>query len=177
MDAAMPVLNGIEATRQIITAVPQSKITALSMHNDKRYILEMLKAGASGYMLKECAYEELVGTIRTVLDNRTYLSPSVNEIVINDYRLQLQRDKESTFAVLTSREREILQLLAEGSRTSHMAEQLHVSPKTIETHRQNIMAKLNITKTLQTGPQIQQPVLTRTRVFKQNTVTKPHFLS
>jgi hypothetical protein len=94
MDAAMPVLNGIEATRQIITAVPQSKITALSMHNDKRYILEMLKAGASGYMLKECAYEELVGTIRTVLDNRTYLSPSVNEIVINDYRPGRKRQEK-----------------------------------------------------------------------------------
>lgn len=144
MDIAMPDLNGMEATRQIIAAVPHCKVIALSMHADKLYIMEMLKAGASGYMLKDCAYEELVLAIHTVLKNRTYLSPAVAETVIDAYRLQLQQDKESAFSILTSREREVLQLLAEGSSTGHMATELHLSVKTIETHRQNIMAKLNI---------------------------------
>jgi DNA-binding NarL/FixJ family response regulator len=144
MDIAMPDLNGIEATRQVIAAVPQCKVIALSMHADKRYVMEMLKAGASGYLLKDCAYEELIRAIHTVLANKTYLSPSVAEIVIGDYLQQLQKNDGSAFCVLTAREREILQLLAEGNSTAHIATRLHLSVKTIETHRQHIMGKLNI---------------------------------
>jgi len=144
MDIAMPGLNGIEATRQIIASAPQIKVIALSMHADKRYIMEMLKAGASGYLLKDSAFEELAGAIRTALKNKTYLSPPVSEIVIGDYVQQLQKSNGSVFSVLAAREREVLQLLAEGSSTAKIADQLHVSVKTVETHRQHIMEKLNI---------------------------------
>lgn len=144
MDIAMPELNGIEATRQVIAAVPQCKVIALSMHADKRYVTEMLKAGASGYLLKDCAYEELIRAIHAVLANKTYLSPSISEIVIGEYLQQLQKNDGSAFSVLTAKEREVLQLLAEGISTAHIAAKLHLSVKTIETHRQHIMGKLKI---------------------------------
>jgi two-component system response regulator NreC len=144
MDIAMPGLNGIEATRQIIAAAPQCKVIALSMHADKRYITEMLKAGASGYLLKDSAFEDLAGAIRTALKNKTFLSPAVSEIVIGDYVQQLQKSNGSAFSVLAAREREVLQLLAEGNSTAQIADRLHISVKTVETHRQHIMEKLNI---------------------------------
>jgi DNA-binding NarL/FixJ family response regulator len=144
MDIAMPVLNGIEATRQIIAAAPQCKVIALSMHADKRYIMEMLKAGASGYLLKDSAFEELACAIRTALNNKTYLSPPVSEVVIGDYVQQLNKSDGSVFSVLSAREREVLQLLAEGSSTAQIADRLHLSVKTVETYRQHIMEKLNI---------------------------------
>ncbi|MCM2358425.1 MAG: response regulator transcription factor [Geobacteraceae bacterium] len=144
MDIAMPELNGIEAARQIIAAVPGCKVIALSMHADKRYVMEMLKAGASGYLLKDSAFEELAHAIRTALDNRTYLSPQVSELVIGDYVQQLQKGNGSAFSVLSPREREVLQLLAEGNSTAQIAAGLHVSVKTVETYRQHIMEKLNI---------------------------------
>lgn len=144
MDIAMPELNGIEAARQIIAAVPGCKVIALSMHADKRYVMEMLKAGASGYLLKDSAFEELARAIRTALDNRTYLSPQVSELVIGDYVQQLQKGNGSAFSVLSPREREVLQLLAEGNSTAQIAVGLHVSVKTVETYRQHIMEKLNI---------------------------------
>jgi DNA-binding NarL/FixJ family response regulator len=144
MDIAMPVLNGIEATRQIIAAAPQCKVIALSMHADKRYIMEMLKAGASGYLLKDSAFEELACAIRTALNNKTYLSPPVSEVVIGDYVQQLKKSDGSVFSVLSAREREVLQLLAEGNSTAQIADRLHLSVKTVETYRQHIMEKLNI---------------------------------
>jgi two-component system response regulator NreC len=144
MDIAMPSLNGIEATRQIIAAAPQCKVIALSMHADKRYIMEMLKAGASGYLLKDSAFEELACAIRTALKNKTFLSPAVSETVIGDYVQQLQKSNGSAFSVLAAREREVLQLLAEGNSTAQIADRLHISVKTVETHRQHIMEKLNI---------------------------------
>lgn len=144
MDIAMPELNGIESTRQIIDALPGTKVIALSMHADKRYVMEMLKAGASGYLLKDNAYEELAIAIRTVLSNRTYLSPQVAEIVIGDY-VQLARTADgSAFSLLSVREREVLQLLAEGASTAQIADRLCISVKTVETYRQNIMEKLKI---------------------------------
>jgi DNA-binding NarL/FixJ family response regulator len=143
MDIAMPGLNGIEATRQIIAAVPQCKVIALSMHADKRYIMEMLKAGAAGYLLKDSAFEEVAGAIRTALDNKTYLSPAVSEIVIDDYVQQLQNGDGSAFFLLSAREREVLQLLAEGNSMAQIAGRLHLSVKTVETHRLHIMEKLN----------------------------------
>jgi len=144
MDIAMPDLNGIEATRQIIAALPGTKVIALSMHADKRYVMEMLKAGASGYVLKDNAYEELASAIRTVLGNRTYLSPQVAEIIIGDYVKLAQTANDSVFSLLSAREREVLQLLAEGKSTARIAESLYISVKTVETYRQHIMEKLNI---------------------------------
>jgi two-component system response regulator NreC len=144
MDIAMPGLNGVEATRQIIAAAPQCKVIALSMHADKRYIMEMLKAGASGYLLKDTAFEKLADAISTVLNNKTYLCTTVSELVVGDYVQQLQKGDGSVFSSLSAREREVLQLLAEGNSTSQIAGRMHLSVKTIETHRQHIMEKLNI---------------------------------
>jgi DNA-binding NarL/FixJ family response regulator len=144
MDVAMPDLNGIEATRQIITEFPKIKVIALSMYADRRFVVNMLKAGASGYLLKECAFEELVRAIRLVLNHKTYLSPGVTDIVVKDYMQGAPPAEASVFSVLTPREREVLQLMAEGKSTTQIADNLHVSVKTIETHRQQVMHKLNI---------------------------------
>jgi DNA-binding NarL/FixJ family response regulator len=145
MDVAMPDLNGIEATRQIVTERPQVKVIALSMYADRRFVVNMLKAGASGYLLKDCAYEELVRAIRVVLAHKTYLSPGVTDIVVKDYAQGGPPDKgASVFSLLSPREREVLQLMSEGKSTNKIADSLHVSVKTVETHRQQVMHKLNI---------------------------------
>ena len=144
MDIAMPNLNGIEATRQIVAKIPNVKVIALSMHSDKRFVVEMLKAGASGYLLKDCAFEELAHAIRAVRTNRTYLSPKITDIMIKDYVRLFPKTKLSVFSVLTSRQREVLQLLSEGKTTSQIALDLQVSVKTVETYRQQIMDKLDI---------------------------------
>ena len=144
MDIAMPDLNGVEATRQIIADAPRIKVIALSMHADKRYVMEMLKAGASGYLLKDGAFEELAQAIRAALGNRTYLSPHISEMVIGDYVQHLQKGDGTVFSTLSAREREVLQLLAEGNSTAQIADRLCVSVKTVETYRQHIMDKLNI---------------------------------
>jgi len=144
MDVNMPDLNGIEATRQILHSSPAVKVIALSMHTDRRFVVNMLKAGASGYLLKDCAFEELSQAIRLVMANKTYLSPGVSDIVIKDYVQGLSTPGSSAFSVLTNREREVLQLMAEGKTTSRIAELLHISVKTVETHRQQVMHKLGI---------------------------------
>ncbi len=144
MDVAMPDLNGIEATRQIISEFPKIKVIALSMYADRRFVVNMLKAGASGYLLKECAFEELVRAIRLVLTHKTYLSPGVTDIVVKDYVQGTPPNEPSVFSVLSPREREVLQLMAEGKSTNQIAFCLHVSIKTIETHRQQVMHKLDI---------------------------------
>ncbi|MCP4716075.1 MAG: response regulator transcription factor [Deltaproteobacteria bacterium] len=144
MDVSMSELNGIEATRQIIADMPAIKIIALSMHADKRFVSNMLKAGASGYMLKDCAFDELSQAIKTVLDNRTFLSPGITTVVIEDYINHLSSDASPVPTVLTAREREVLQLIAEGGSTKEIAFGLNVSVKTIETHRRQIMDKLHI---------------------------------
>lgn len=144
MDIAMAELNGIEAARQIISALPRTKVIALSMHADKRYVMEMLKAGASGYILKDNAYEELARAIRTALKNHTYLSPQVTETVIGDYVQFALTANDSVFSLLSAREREVLQLLAEGNSTAQIAERLCISVKTVETYRQHIIEKLDI---------------------------------
>ncbi len=144
MDVNMPDLNGIEATRQILHANPGVRVIALSMHTDRRFVVNMLKAGASGYLLKDCAFEELAQAIRLVMANKTYLSPGVSDIVIKDYVQGLSAPGSSAFSVLTAREREVLQLMAEGKSTSQIAEHLHISVKTVETHRQQVMHKLGI---------------------------------
>lgn len=143
MDVSMPELNGMEATSQLIAELPDTKIIALSMHSDKRFVAGMLKAGASGYLLKNAAFDELVDAINTVCANETYLSPKIAAVVINDY-VSFAKNEEKQQNPLTQREREVLQLLAEGKSTKQIAGDLFVSVKTIESHRQNIMKKLNI---------------------------------
>ena len=144
MDVAMPDLNGIEATRQIISEMPKVKVIALSMYADRRFVANMLKAGASGYLLKDCACEELVRAIRVVLAHKTFLSPGVTDIVVKDYVAAPPGPEVSVFSVLSNREREVLQLMAEGKSTNQIAECLHVSVKTVETHRQQVMQKLKM---------------------------------
>ena len=143
MDIGMPDLNGIEATRQITTEVPGVKVLALSMHTDRRFVTGMLKAGASGYMLKDGAVEELIHAIRLVASNRIYISPGISSVLVDDLRHPSQ-DKVPSLPALTAKEREVLQLVAEGKGTKEIASQLHVSAKTVETHRQHIMEKLDI---------------------------------
>ena len=144
MDIAMPDLNGIEATRQIMAEAPGVKAIALSIHSNRQFVVGMLKAGASGYMLKDCAFEELAFAIRTVVANQTYLSPKITGVVIEDYLRRLPENNSLVYSVLTDREREVLQLLAEGKSTKQIAACLHVSVKTVETHRQQIMSRLDI---------------------------------
>ncbi|NQU08273.1 MAG: response regulator transcription factor [Candidatus Abyssubacteria bacterium] len=143
LDVAMPDLNGIETARMIIAERPDVKVIALSMHSDRRFVVEMLKAGASGYLLKDCALEDLVRAIRVVIANQTYLSPEVAGTVVGDYVRKSSLNDTSAFSVLTAREREVLQLLAEGMSTKQIASCLNVSAKTVETHRQHIMEKLD----------------------------------
>lgn len=144
MDIAMPDMNGIDATRVIIHENPKVKVIALSMYSDRRFVSGMLEAGASGYLLKDCAFEELVRAIRSVMSNQTYLSPKIAGIVVNRYIGKSPRTESSVFTNLTQREREVLQVLAEGMTTKEIAYHLNVSVKTVETHRRNIMEKLNI---------------------------------
>lgn len=144
MDVAMPDLNGIEATRQIIAEQPTVKIIALSMHDDRRFVLNMLKAGAAGYMLKDCAFKDLAKAIRVVRANKTYLSNEIADIVVKDYLASSAPVESSAFHLLSPREREVLQLIAEGKTSALIADNLHISVKTVETHRQQIMVKLKI---------------------------------
>ena len=145
MDITMPDLNGIEAARQIKSEFPQVKVVALSMHDDKRFVFNMLKAGASGYLLKDEGFKEVVKAINAVMANKTYLSTEITDVVLKDYLKSTNFQDASVFALLSPREREVLQLIAEGKTTSQIADLMHVSPKTIETHRHHIMQKLNIT--------------------------------
>ena len=143
MDISMPDLNGIEATRQITRESPQVKVIALSMHSSRKYVTEMFKAGASGYLLKNCDFEELADAVRIVAGGKTYISPSISDVVVQDY-VNGSVEENSAFSVLTRREREVVQLLAEGKTTKQVALCLYISPKTVEVHRLNIMNKLNM---------------------------------
>ncbi len=143
MDINMPELNGIEATRQIISELPETKIIALSMYSDKRYVVGMLKAGVSGYLLKNCAFDELVSAITAVVANQNYMSQKIADTVMKDYANILESSDSSPASTLTAREREVLQLIAEGLKTKDIATRIHVSVKTVETHRQQVMRKLN----------------------------------
>jgi DNA-binding NarL/FixJ family response regulator len=144
MDISMPDLNGIEATRQIMAESPKTKVIALSVHSDKRFVAEMLKAGATAYLPKECALKELIIAINAVVENHTYLSPNISDIVIKDYVNSLSSVESADTSPLTFREREILQLLTEGCSTREIALRLFISVTTVETHRRHIMTKLNI---------------------------------
>jgi len=144
MDVSMPDLNGIEATLQISQQSLNVKVIALSMHSDSLFVTEMLKSGARGYLLKDCAFEELANAINAVMNGNTYLSPSISGIVIDDYLHRLSKAGSLRADALTAREREVLQLLAEGKSTKQIALELHISAKTVETHRRQIMEKLDI---------------------------------
>ena len=144
MDVSMPDLNGIEATRQIVTARPETRVVALSIHSDRRFVLQMFRAGAAGYLLKDCAFEELTRAIRVVSDGQGYLSPGIAGVVVGELVTSIYRDNTSQGPALTSREREVLQLTAEGKTTKEIANLLTVSVKTVETHRRQIMEKLRM---------------------------------
>ena len=144
MDIGMRELNGIDATRQIVKMSPGVKVLALSMYSDKRFVKEMLKAGASGYMLKDSAFTELIDAIRVVVGGKIYISPGVASIVLEDY-LEDSTERESSIrSLLTSREIEVLQLLAEGKSTKQIALSLSLSIKTIDSRRARIMQKIGI---------------------------------
>ena len=144
MDIAMPDLNGIDATSQITSEFPEVKVIALSMHSEKQLIDRMLRAGASGYLLKESAFEELIKAIRIVCSGRKYLSPEVTDIVLQDYQNLPGEKVNPQASELTLREREVLQLLVEGRTTKETADLLNISIKTVESHRSKIMNKLNL---------------------------------
>ena len=149
MDIAMPGLNGLEATRQIKKRFPDMKILILTMHTNEEYVLQTLNAGASGYLVKKAAPAELISAINAVHKGDSFLSPSISRTVIDEY---IRRSKEISegeegFEQLTVREREVLQLIAEGRKTREIAELLYISIKTVETHRAHIMNKLDIHST------------------------------
>ncbi len=142
MDVTMPGLNGIETTRRMRSEAPAVKVVALSMHADRRYVVAMLSAGAAGYLLKNAAADELIHAIRAVGAGQTYLSPGVASVVVNTMLDPTAAGEPPR--VLSSRERQVLQLLAEGHTSKEMAAELHVCVATIETHRRQIMDKLNL---------------------------------
>ena len=145
MDVAMPGMNGIEATHQIVAKNPKTGVIVLSMHSDESYVLRALKAGARGYLLKDSAEGDLIHAIRAVRDGKSYFSPAVSRMLLEDYIRQLQhRGEEDSFELLTAREREILQLIAEGKSNKDVANLLNLSVYTVETHRTRILQKLNL---------------------------------
>jgi DNA-binding NarL/FixJ family response regulator len=143
MDICMPELNGMEAARQIRIETPESRIIALSMHSDKRYVLGMLKAGVSGYLVKDCAFNELKEAIFAVHKGHTYLSPSIADTVRQSLVDRMDDNDTANIEDLTAREREVLQLIAEGVKTRAIADRMCLSVKTVETYRSSIMQKLN----------------------------------
>lgn len=144
MDISMPGLNGIDATRKILADHPNTKIIALSMHYDKQFISEIFKAGASGYLIKDSAFNELEQAIRIVTEGKTYINPQIASLVVESLVSQPAPVQNKAFSLLTEREREVLQLISEGKSTKQIAGNLNVSAKTIESHRRQVMGKLNI---------------------------------
>ena len=145
MDVGMPGLNGVEATVQIVRKRPRTGIVILSMHGDETYVLRCLRAGARGYVLKESAEGELIAAVRAVAAGRTYFSPKVSRLLQQEHILQLRRAQaDDSYELLTGREREILQRIAEGSSNKEIATQLNLSVYTVETHRGNVLEKLNL---------------------------------
>jgi DNA-binding NarL/FixJ family response regulator len=148
LDVAMPLMNGIEATRHILKSLPDIKVIILSMFADDIYVREALKAGAQGYLLKEESVIQLVEAIKNVLQGKVYLSKSIEEAMMEDFVKQIRNgDMDSTKGLLTGREREVLQLIAEGRTSREIADILYISVSTVDTHRKKIMDKLSIRNT------------------------------
>jgi two-component system response regulator NreC len=145
MDVTMPDMNGIEATREIKKLLPETKVLVLTMHENDEYVFQALRAGASGYMLKEAADTDLISALHVIQSGQFYLSPMAQSVMVGDYlqRVRTGEEKDS-YSSLTEREREILKLVAEGYTNNQIAEQLIISPKTVDTHRTHVMDKLNL---------------------------------
>ena len=145
LDVAMPNLNGIEAAARIAVLSPKTAIVMLSMHSDETYVLRALKAGARGYLLKDSAEGDLISAVRAVAAGRTFFSPAISNMLVEEYIRAIQeRGVEDSYELLTPRERELLQLVAEGKTTKEIASSLSLSASTVDTHRANIMRKLNL---------------------------------
>ena len=145
MDISMPSLNGIEAAAQIAQSHPEIAIVMLSMHSDESYVLRALRAGAKGYLLKDSAEADLMRAVHAVAEGKSFFSPAVGKVLLDDYVRKLKRSgTEDPYDLLTPREREVLQLVAEGKSNKDVAQLLNLSVHTVETHRSNIMEKLNL---------------------------------
>ena len=145
LDIAMPNLSGIEAAQQMIAARPGVAVVILSMHSDEGYVLRALKAGAKGYLLKDSAEGDLIDAIKAVSDGKTFFSPEISRMLVEDYVREIRtRGVEDSYELLTAREREILQLIAEGKSNKDVATRLNLSLYTVETHRRNLQDKLNL---------------------------------
>ncbi|HEY7390579.1 MAG TPA: response regulator transcription factor [Bryobacteraceae bacterium] len=145
MDIGMPGLNGIESARQIRAALPETQIVMLSMHSDEAYVLRALKAGAKAYLLKDSAEPDLARAIRAAAAGKSFFSPAVGKVLLEDYMRAMERSgAEDSYEILSAREREILQLVAEGHSSKEIADMLHLSIYTVETHRARVMQKLNL---------------------------------
>ena len=144
MDINMPDMNGTEATRRIRKSCPETRIIALSMHSDRFFVTEMLQAGASGYLLKDCSGQDIVTAIRTVHAGKSFLSPEITGIVIEDYIQKSSKENPKSPAQLTTKEREVLQLIAEGNTSKEISSHLNIATKTVDSHRINIMNKLDL---------------------------------
>jgi DNA-binding NarL/FixJ family response regulator len=143
-DLSMPELNGMEAMRSILSDLPEMKVLCLSVHDQRQLVAAVIDAGAAGYLLKDCACEELVRAVRAAMAGQFYLSPAIASIVVEGYRAQRREAGEASASQLTAKEREIVQLLAEGYSTKEIAARLNVSAKTVGTHREHIMSKLRL---------------------------------
>ena len=143
-DVAMPGLNGLEAMRRIHSEHPAVRLLCLSMHDDSRMVLAVLNAGASGYVLKDCSSDELALALRKVMAGKVYVSPDLMNVVVDGLRQRQEQPSEATPVALTARERELVQLLSEGYSSNDVAERLHVSIKTVATHREHVMRKLRV---------------------------------
>lgn len=145
MDNTMPILNGLEATHQIKKLFPKTRVLILTMHTDEEYIFQFLQAGASGYLIKKTAPKELVSAIKAIYRGDSFLSPSISKKVIDEYLRHVEEaSKPNSYTQLTDREREVLQLIVEGFSNKEIAEQLHLSVKTVGNHRLNLMEKLDL---------------------------------
>ena len=152
MDVVMPGMDGVAATRRIRAECPETKVIALSMHSDRRFVSEMVRAGAMGYLVKDSAFEELSLAVKTVMANRPYLSAVITGTLVEDFVRQtssIERTALSPLKMLTAREQEVLRLLTDGKRVKEIAHDLSISAKTVESHRQNIMDKLEIHSTIE----------------------------
>ena len=144
LDINMPVLNGIDAAKIILNYNKDIRIIALSIHTTKRFVTGMLKAGAVGYLVKQCSFKELANAIRLAMNNISYLSPQIHNAVVSGYATNLSKEEESVLSILSQREREVVQLIAEGVKSEDIATRLFISVKTVSSHRRQIMKKLNI---------------------------------